>query len=153
MTDRDDLRELIRDVLAEQARQHSYAKRDPLVRFSDPEGKNYWSATVSRMQALSLLLTLLGMIGGVVWSAMSARDQLVVLPRVRAMVELHDAMPTAHAAIMRAADEEIDEVRSTAAAVTRGRDEQISALKESITELRKQNERIDAKIDRLLARR
>ncbi|HRS37452.1 MAG TPA: hypothetical protein P5199_13320 [Thermoanaerobaculia bacterium] len=146
------IRQLIREVLAEQTRQHGYAKRDPLVAFSDPDGKSWYSATVSRLQALSLLLTLLGMIGGVVWGAMATRDAVVVFPEVAAQIERHDVAAAARLAKEYATKSELAAVAAEARVVTRGRDEQIAALKESIAELRDQNERIDAKLDRLLAR-
>ena len=83
----DDIRSLIVQVLEEQQREHAYTKREPLVRFADPDGKPWYSATVSKVQAMSAVLALLATIFAGIWASMSARDNLVVYPRVEQIVD------------------------------------------------------------------
>lgn len=94
MTDRDELRQLIREILVEQDRQHSCVTRAPFVRFADPDGKPWYSATLSRVQALSAVLALLATIFGAIWVSMATRDQIVVLPlvdqRIKSYAVEHD---------------------------------------------------------------
>lgn len=152
MTDRDELRELISEILAEQDRQHGFTPRAPFVRGVDPDGKPWYSATVSRVQAISAVLALLATIFAGIWASMSARDATVVLPQVGRMIDAASARHEKEAAERFATKLEVAAVDATAKAVTAGRDEQIVALKQAIADLKAQNERIDAKLDRLLAR-
>lgn len=153
MTDRDDLRAVIREVLAEQREHRGYSRRDPLVRFADPEGKSWYSATVSKLQALSLLLTLLGMIGGVVWGSMSMRDRLVVFPEVAARIQEHDLAPGSHNGVIHAIRMDAMTASAKNAEITAQRNEQIKTINENIVDLKRQNEILNEKLDRLLARR
>lgn len=78
MTDRDDLRAVIREVLSEQDRQHGYIPRAPFQRFADPEGKPWYSATVSRVQAVMAIFALLTTIAGAIWvSVLPLVDQQI----------------------------------------------------------------------------
>lgn len=78
MTDRDDLRAVIREVLSEQDRQHRYIPRAPFQRFADPEGKPWYSATVSRVQAVMAIFALLTTIAGAIWvSVLPLVDQQI----------------------------------------------------------------------------
>lgn len=83
MTDRDDLRAVIREVLSEQDRQHGYIPRAPFQRFADPEGKPWYSATVSRVQAIMAIFALLTTIAGAIWVS--------VLPLVDQQIKLYAA--------------------------------------------------------------
>lgn len=78
MTDRDELRAVIREVLSEQDRQHGYIPRAPFQRFADPEGKPWYSATVSRVQAVMAIFALLTTIAGAIWvSVLPLVDQQI----------------------------------------------------------------------------
>jgi len=78
MTDRDDLRELIREILSEQAAAHPYRPRAPLARFEDPDGKPWYSATLSRVQAVMAIFALLTTIAGAIWvSVLPLVDQQI----------------------------------------------------------------------------
>lgn len=89
MSDADEIRRMVAEVLAEQQTPSSrqFSKREPLVRFSDPEGKAWYAATISRVQAISAILSLLGTIFAGIWASMSVRDQLVVFPQVAEIVQ------------------------------------------------------------------
>ena len=78
MTDRDELRAVIREVLSEQDRQHGYIPRAPFQRFADPEGKPWYSATLSRVQAVMAIFALLTTIAGAIWvSVLPLVDQQI----------------------------------------------------------------------------
>jgi len=86
MTDRDDLRELIREILSEQAASHPYRPRAPLARFEDPDGKPWYSATLSRVQAVLAIFALLTTIAGAIWvSVLPLVDQ-----QIKAYATEHD---------------------------------------------------------------
>ncbi|OQC39621.1 MAG: hypothetical protein BWX64_01610 [Acidobacteria bacterium ADurb.Bin051] len=149
----DELRGLIAQVVAEQRDQHGYEKREPLVRFKDPEGKPWYSATVSRIQALTALLALLGMVGGVVWATMGARDRLEVFPTVQAQIRAAADLHEAQVASTYATKRELE--RAISAMESRGGEDRgdVRVLQEQVVTLKAQTARIEEKLDRLLARR
>lgn len=153
MTDRDDLRELIREILSEQAAAHPYRPRAPLARFEDPDGKTWYSATLNRLQALAVLAGLLGSISGVVWATMGARDRLEVFPVVNERIITQAQATETRIAAEYATKRELE--RAIAAINERGAAElgDVRVLQEQVATLRAQVTRVEEKLDRVLARR
>jgi uncharacterized protein YdcH (DUF465 family) len=148
MTDRDELRTVIAEILAEQTRQHGYAKRDPLVAFSDPDGKSWYSATVSKLQALLILFAVVaGLVGGITGGV-----RLFVLPEVRDITSVseaqHHARVTAEFATKRELDREIARVELSGEPSRA----EVKVLQDQVVTLKQQTARIEEKLDRLLAR-
>lgn len=145
------LRELIREILDEQD-VHAFHRRQTLVRFQDPEGKPWYSATISRVQALSAVLALLATIFAGIWSSMAARDSMVVFPRVQAMIEeaASDADRLAHDRYF---------TRPEAAALSERlsvskaeREQQFQAIQQQLAAQDKRLERIELMLERLARR-
>lgn len=143
---RDELTELIREVLSEQEAalngKHDCHRRAPLVRFSDQNGKPWYSATISRVQAMSAVLVLLSTIFAGIWASMAARDQLVVYPNVNKIV---DARMIAHEIQVR---RDMDAIRPQIATKTE-LDEVDKKIEVSRAEREKQYEAIQAQLDRI----
>lgn len=148
MTDRDDLRELIREILSEQAAAHPYRPRAPLARFEDPDGKPWYSATVSKLQALLILCSVIAaLVGG-----MTGGVRLFVLPEVQNITSeseaQHHARVTAEFATKRELDREIARVELSGEPSRA----EVKVLQDQVVTLKQQTARIEEKLDRLLAR-
>ena len=84
---REAIREAVIEVLREQAHHPPFHRRAPIARQTDPNGKTWLSVTASKAQAVLILISLMGSLFGGMWASMAVRDELVVYPRVTAMVE------------------------------------------------------------------
>lgn len=138
MTGRDDLRAVIREVLSEQDRQHGYIPRAPFQRFADPEGKPWYSATVSRVQALSAVLALLTTIFGAIWFSMATRDQIVVLPLVDQRIKSYAVEHDKQALERFATKAEAAALREVIAVSTAERVEQFNAIQRQLDRIERE---------------
>ncbi|OQC35317.1 MAG: hypothetical protein BWX64_02511 [Acidobacteria bacterium ADurb.Bin051] len=145
------LRDLIREILEEQ-NVHTFHRRQAMVRFQDPDGKPWYSATLSRVQALSAVLALLATIFAGIWSSMAARDSMVVFPRVKVMIEeaATDADRLAHDRYFtRPEAATLSERLSVSKAE---REQQFNQIQAQLTAQDKRLERIEAMLERLARR-
>lgn len=151
MTDieREDLAELIREILEEHERIHPYHRRDTLVSFKDPQGRPWYSATVSKVQAISAVLTLLVTIFAGIWASMAVRDELVVYPRVNGIVRVqldeHERDVRAEMSALRPTMATRTELDALAKEVAVSRAERI----EQYTAIQAQLDRIERRLEKM----
>lgn len=141
------LRELIREILDEQD-VHAFHRRQTLVRFQDPEGKPWYSATISKMQAFLVLCSVIAaLVGGITGGV-----RLFVLPEVRNITreseEQHHARVASEFATKRELDREIARVELSGEPSRA----EVKVLQDQVVTLKQQTARIEEKLDRLLAR-
>ena len=145
------LRELIREILEEQDI-HAFHRRQTLVRFKDPDGRPWYSATISKVQAASAVFALLATIFGAIWVSMAARDEIVVYPRVSRMISASEADHIEFSDERYATKSEVGQVATALAVSKAERVEQFNAIQRQLDVQDKRLERIEAMLERLARR-
>ncbi|HQP93135.1 MAG TPA: hypothetical protein PK570_04155, partial [Thermoanaerobaculia bacterium] len=105
---------------------------------ADPEGKPWYSATVSRVQALSAVLALLTTIFGAIWFSMATRDQIVVLPLVDQRIKSYAVEHDKQAHERFATKAEAAALREVIAVSTAERVEQFNAIQRQLDRIERE---------------
>lgn len=94
--DREELRDVIRDVIAEEraASMSRELKRERFTRYTDPEGKTWVSATLERGEMLRKVLLILAAIVGATVAAVQFTNTWFLMPtidrRAQSLIQAHE---------------------------------------------------------------